>query len=35
MSTRGTNFLDHWIRNNVPETMVADHRFPYHAGLAE
>lgn len=24
MSTRGTNFLHHWISNNVPETAGAD-----------
>ncbi|QKD04259.1 DUF768 domain-containing protein [Mesorhizobium loti] len=24
MSTRGINFLDQWIRNNVPETANAD-----------
>ncbi|WP_027062648.1 DUF768 domain-containing protein [Mesorhizobium loti] len=24
MSTRGINFLDEWIRNNVPETTKAD-----------
>ncbi|WP_095203223.1 DUF768 domain-containing protein [Mesorhizobium carmichaelinearum] len=24
MSTRGTNFLDQWIRSNVPRTVGAD-----------
>jgi len=24
MSTRGINFLDHWLANNVPETTKAD-----------
>ncbi|MCZ8548044.1 hypothetical protein OOJ09_28035 [Mesorhizobium qingshengii] len=24
MSTRGIDFLDHWIANNVPETTKAD-----------
>lgn len=24
MSTRGTNFLDQWIRSNVPKTVGAD-----------
>ncbi|MGX9145961.1 DUF768 domain-containing protein [Mesorhizobium sp. 128a] len=24
MSTRGTNFIDKWIRNEVPETVGAD-----------